>query len=112
MTSRNRRILFVVGIVLFAACLFGVLGQYAVYQEHKDDVLAHPTGHSTGGGGAFAQALVAWNTSGRSEADAALNAMIFLTIGCAVGIALMVYSARGRGPAETSEKPGERGDGN
>lgn len=96
MGSKRSTVLLLVGLGILLVCLFGAFAQYSIYNEHKDDLLFIPRNGParTGGAGAFAQALTAWNNSGQSEADAALNAMIFCIAGCGAGAALMIYSQR------------------
>ena len=92
--TQNAKILLTVGIVLILLCVIGIVVQAAAYQEYAGDkpFSVHTTGAANGARGGFMQSLVAWNQSDQAKAKQAMDMIVLMSIGCAVG-ALLIYLA-------------------
>lgn len=87
--SRERKLLLIVGLVVAVLCAIGVIVQGAAYRE-----LAGGASYTAPQAGGLGQALEAWNSSTRAQADEAWNMLLFMIIGCAVGCALIFLALR------------------
>lgn len=85
--SRNQKILLIVGLVVLVLCAIGAIVQWSVYAEFAGSKPA-------GSGGNLVEALTTWGQSDAAKAEQALNMVIFMIVGCVIGVVLMVLAVR------------------